>query len=162
MDIRVRYASADDLDQVNLIRREVNDLHVQGRADFFRADAWPSIEGHAADLLNAPDAGLIVAECGGQIAGFATVEYFVKPANPYMRERRYYHVEEFGVSSAFRRCGVGTALIDFMKEDARARGFDRIELDMWEFNRSALAFYEHTGFTTYRRYMELSASPDQD
>ena len=26
---------------------------------------------------------------------------------------------------------------------------------MWEFNREALAFYEATGFTTYRRYLEM-------
>ena len=34
-------------------------------------------------------------------------------------------------------------------------GFDRIELNMWEFNRDALAFYEAAGFVTYRRYLEL-------
>ena len=29
-----------------------------------------------------------------------------------------------------------------------------LELNMWEFNRDALAFYEATGFATYRRYRE--------
>ncbi|MBR6312144.1 MAG: hypothetical protein IKR51_04135 [Oscillospiraceae bacterium] len=32
---------------------------------------------------------------------------------------------------------------------------DRVELNMWEFNADALAFYESLGFETYRRYMEL-------
>jgi ribosomal protein S18 acetylase RimI-like enzyme len=35
------------------------------------------------------------------------------------------------------------------------KGFPRIELDMWSFNESALAFYEAEGFTTYRRYLEF-------
>ena len=35
------------------------------------------------------------------------------------------------------------------------RGFTRIELDLWEFNRDALKFYEAAGFSTYRRHMEL-------
>ena len=35
------------------------------------------------------------------------------------------------------------------------KGFDRVELNMWEFNSSALEFYEAMGFRTYRRYMEL-------
>jgi len=34
-------------------------------------------------------------------------------------------------------------------------GFDRIELNMWEFNEGALRFYESVGFKTYRRYMEF-------
>jgi GNAT superfamily N-acetyltransferase len=38
---------------------------------------------------------------------------------------------------------------------AKEKGFDRIELNMWEFNRDALAFYESVGFETYRRYMEI-------
>ena len=38
---------------------------------------------------------------------------------------------------------------------AKEKGFHRIELNMWEFNRGALAFYESIGFETYRRYMEI-------
>ena len=30
-----------------------------------------------------------------------------------------------------------------------------IELNMWEFNKDALAFYEAVGFSTFRRYMEM-------
>ena len=38
---------------------------------------------------------------------------------------------------------------------AREDELDRIELNMWEFNAPALAFYEAAGFETYRRYMEM-------
>ena len=41
------------------------------------------------------------------------------------------------------------------KEYAKEKGFHRIELNMWEFNKGALAFYESVGFETYRRYMEI-------
>lgn len=54
----------------------------------------------------------------------------------------------------FRRKGIVTAIIDFAKKEAKKNGFARLELDMWEFNDSALAFYESVGFTTFRRYME--------
>lgn len=35
------------------------------------------------------------------------------------------------------------------------RGCDRLELDVWSFNRGAQAFYEAMGFQEYRRHMEL-------
>ena len=34
-------------------------------------------------------------------------------------------------------------------------GFDRVELDVWEFNEAARQCYEAAGFCTYRRYMEM-------
>ena len=80
---------------------------------------------------------------------------FHKPENPYKLEDHYLDVDEFGVAEAWRRRGVGTALIEFCKAVARERGFPRLELNMWEFNQGALAFYEAAGFTTYRRYMEI-------
>ena len=53
-----------------------------------------------------------------------------------------------------RRQGIATSLINFAKEDAKKLGFERVELNMWEFNEGALAFYESVGFKTFRRYME--------
>ena len=40
------------------------------------------------------------------------------------------------------------------KADAKAKGFSRIELDVWAFN-DALAFYEAEGYTVFRRFLEL-------
>ena len=58
-------------------------------------------------------------------------------------------------SSAKTSLGSLAYVIEGAKEAARERGFDRLELNMWEFNRDALAFYEALGFETYRRYMEM-------
>ena len=46
-------------------------------------------------------------------------------------------------------------MIRFIRSWAEEQGFGRVELNMWEFNRDALAFYEAAGFRTYRRYMEI-------
>ncbi len=49
----------------------------------------------------------------------------------------------------------GANLIAFAREWAEGKGFDRVELNMWEFNADALAFCGSLCFETYRRYMEL-------
>ncbi len=51
--------------------------------------------------------------------------------------------------------GIGMEMIRFIRTYARDEGFDRLELNMWEFNQSALEFYEAAGFSTYRRYMVM-------
>ena len=71
-----------------------------------------------------------------------------------MYVRDFLDVDEFGVDKEKRRRGAAAAMIRFIRDYAREQGYKRLELNMWEFNRGALAFYETAGFVTYRRYME--------
>ena len=151
----VRFANEKDLPAVNRLRREVNDLHVEGRPETFKPGFCPELENYIHTVLADPALDLAVAEEGGEICGFAVLHELHKPENPYKLAEDYLDIDEFGVAEAWRRRGVGTALIDFCKAVAKERGFDRLELNMWEFNQGALAFYEAAGFTTYRRYMEI-------
>lgn len=152
--VTVRPALEDELPRVNELRRMVNDVHVNGRPDIFRSGFCDALAEHVYDKFDSPDSGVLVALLDGTVCGFAIVEYIHRPQSPYNLERSYYHVEEFGTDPAFRRRGVATAMVAYMRADAKARGFKKLELDMWEFNRDALAFYESVGFRTFRRYME--------
>ncbi|MBQ3423908.1 MAG: hypothetical protein IJH38_01760 [Clostridia bacterium] len=46
-------------------------------------------------------------------------------------------------------------MIGFIREYAAGKGFHRVGLCVWEFNRRALAVYDAAGFRTYKRNMEL-------
>ena len=67
----------------------------------------------------------------------------------------YLDIDEFGVDEAYRRQGTAMEMVSFIREYAKKKNIHRIELNMWEFNRDALAFYEAAGSTTFRRYMEM-------
>ncbi len=153
--IEVRPAKREELERVNELRRMVNDLHVAGRPAHFRPGFNAELQGHLYERFEADESDVLVAAVDGEVAGFATVQYVHRPESPYTLPLDFYHLEEFGVDAAFRRRGVATALVEYMKADAKTRGFTRLDLDVWAFNDSALAFYEAAGFTTYRRYMEL-------
>lgn len=72
-----------------------------------------------------------------------------------MFPREFMDVDEFCVAEKYRRQGVATEMIEFIKKYAKDKGFQKLELNMWEFNEGALKFYESVGFETYRRYMEI-------
>ena len=99
---------------------------------------------------------MIAACLDGTVCGFAIVQYIDRPASAYQCARRFYHIEEFGVDAAFRRRGVGAALLAFCKQEAARMQFPRVELDVWAFNEDAQRFYEAIGFRTYRSLMELN------
>ncbi|MDX6698133.1 MAG: hypothetical protein QOE65_1530 [Solirubrobacteraceae bacterium] len=58
-------------------------------------------------------------------------------------------LEDLYVSPAARRAGLGRALVDLAVERARERGARRIELDVTEDNRAALALYRDAGFDEF-------------
>lgn len=151
----VRFANETDLPAVNRLRMQVNELHVTGRPETFRPGFPPELADHVYTVFRDPDRDILVAEEEGEIRGFAVLHEIRRPENPFMFERHFLDVDEFGVDEAYRRRGVGRALIERAKAIARDRGFDRLELNMWEFNQGALEFYEALGFETYRRYMEI-------
>ena len=156
MTITVRSALRDELERVNELRRQVNDVHVSGRPDIFRPGFSPELSNHVYEQFESGEYEIFVAESDDGIVGFAVTTVVHKPLSPYNNARSFYRVEEFGVDEQCRRMGVASALVEFLKTDAKSKGLTRIELDMWEFNQGALAFYEAAGFTTYRRYMEMN------
>ena len=155
MNITIRKAEYNDLDQVNLLRRQVNSLHVERRPDIFRAGFCDEMRDRLFEVFSSPDYDVFVAEADKKVKGFATVEYATKPLSPYNNERRYYRIEEFGVDEGCHRQGVGTALMTYLKNDAKEKGYEKLELDVWEFNASAVEFYDAQGFSCYRRFLEV-------
>ena len=161
MQITVRHALREELPRVNGLRRQVNELHVEGRPDIFRPGFCEELRQHVVELFDHPESSaVIVALVDGVVAGFASVQYVHRPQSPYNNPQDLYHVQEFGVDAAFRRRGVATALVDFMRADARERGFARIDLDAWAFNEGALAFYRRAGFRPYRWYFEMNTEEE--
>lgn len=151
----VRFAKEEELGRVNELRRQVNDVHVAGKPDVFKPGFTDELRDHIYTIWSDPAQKIVVAERDGEIAGFAVLNHITKPENPFMYERDFLDIDEFCVDAAHRRQGVGAELIAFIREYAREQGFKRLELNMWEFNEGALAFYEAEGFATYRRYMEM-------
>ena len=73
-----------------------------------------------------------------------------------MIERDYLDIEEFCVDVSWYRKGIATEMINYIRRYAFEKNIHRIELNVWDFNENALAFYESVGFNTYRRYMEMT------
>lgn len=57
-----------------------------------------------------------------------------------------YFISALAVVPAWRRRGLGAALLDAAAQKARAGGFPRLSLHVWADNAAALAFYAKTGF----------------
>ena len=153
--MEIRFAGEDELDRVNELRRQVNELHVAGKPEVFKPGFCDDLRDYVRTIFHDPEQKIVVAAENGTVCGFAVLHHIFKPENPFMFERDFLDIDEFCVDETRRRQGVASAMVRFIKDFAKEQGFHRIELNMWEFNRDALAFYEAAGFTTFRRYMEM-------
>ena len=151
----VRFAKENELGRVNELRKQVNDIHVEGKPEVFKPGFGQELRDFVNVIWNDPEQEIVVAEDDGVICGFAVLHHINKPENPFMKERDFIDIDEFCVDKDHRRKGAASEMVSFIKKFAREKGFKRIELNMWEFNQNALAFYEAAGFKTFRRYMEM-------
>ena len=151
----VRFAEENELDRINEIRRQVNEIHVEGKPEVFKPGFDDELRDYIHVIWNDPQQEIVVADLEGVIGGYAVLCHIRKPENPFMFVRDYLDIDEFGVDRSFHRKGVASAMISFIREYAKEKGYSRLELNMWEFNHGALEFYEAAGFVTYRRYMEM-------
>lgn len=151
----IRFAKKEELEKINELRKQVNDIHVNGRPDIFKQGFNETLSNYIYEIWEDENKKIVVADYDGEICGFAVLSAIDKQENPFMKARRFLDVDEFAVDEHHRRKGIAREMISFIKEYARNQKFERLELNMWEFNEGALSFYEEVGFHTYRRYMEM-------
>ena len=154
-EVTVRFMRDGEVERVNELRKQVNDLHVAGKPDVFKPGFCDELRDYIHVIRQDPQKAVVVAEVNGKVCGFAVLNHIVRPENPFMYERDFLDIDEFAVDTDSRRQGVADAMVHFIRAWAKEKGFRRLELNMWEFNRGALAFYETEGFQTFRRYMEI-------
>ena len=86
--------------------------------------------------LQHPEVNVAVARCGQMMAGFGIASYRGGEA----------HIPLFAVDGAYRRKGVGTALIQWIEETALTAGIGVIRLEARLGNSAARAFYRALGY----------------
>ena len=151
----IRYGNKTDKESINKIRKQVNELHTNGRPDIFKKGFDDNIKNEINRFFDDENSDVIVATIDNVVCGFALVEYIMKGETTYNNSRKFYHIMEFGVDKHYRRIGVATNIMNFCKKESKKKGFTKLELNMWTFNESAEKFYESVGFKTYRKDMEL-------
>ena len=93
------------------------------------------------ELTHSPRARWLVAEEAGELAGELTIK-------PVSERRALAHVATLGltVRAAFRRRGIGRALLTEALAWAPTVGYSRVQLDVYARNTAAIALYEQLGF----------------
>ena len=128
------------------------------RQTFFETYVGTSIEPHLQgyveehftetvlrEELNTPGMTFLIAWQGDEPAGYVKLRRDRQPRG--IPETRCLQLERIYVVKAWQARGIGQALLDKVREIARAEGDKVLWLQVWQQNEQALAFYHKAGFT---------------
>ncbi len=152
MDITVRKAEKRDYGDFTRIMGQVQDMHVKWRPDIYKPnDELISME-YYMDSLSKEH--FYVAEAEGKVVGVLGI-LFRHVENPPQVTRDVLFIDTMAVDEPYRGRGVGHAFFYTVKELARKKGCDGIELQVNAKNVRAYEMYKNYGFTEKSINMEL-------
>ena len=152
----IRKGGLNDIEKVNLIRKEVNDLHVEGEPGIFKGFSFELQEYLKQFAGEDKNKSFIVCEKAGEICGYAMLEVISKEETSYKYAIKYLEIHELGVSKNNKGQGYGKQLINEIKKIAIDLDIKEIRLDAWSFNKYAIDFYKKNNYEVYREYFRLS------
>ena len=130
--VRIRPAAEADLPELVELLRQLFELEQDFEPDASKQQAGLSL------MLESPFAELLVAECGGRVAGFCGVQLQISTAmGSYAAQ-----IEDLVLHPEFRRRGIGSRLLDAAGAWAKQRGARRLQLNCDDQNLPAMRFYE--------------------
>jgi len=154
MTISVRKATTNDYTTLSELFDEIDTLHRDNLPHLFQKPRGAVREQeYYSGLIADEHVGLLVAEADRKLVGFIHAIVRDTPVFPIFVPRRYATVESIVVKSEFKHHGAGRMLMDKMQEWAIAKGATSIELNVYEFNQTAISFYERLGYQTFSQKM---------
>jgi ribosomal protein S18 acetylase RimI-like enzyme len=154
--ISIQAATEQDYATLCQLFDEVDAWHREHLPHLFQAPNGPAREqAYFAGLIADSTNGLFIAKVDGKAVGFVHAIARHSPDLPILVPRHYVIVDSLGVSSAYQHQGIGRLLMEKACAWARANGASDIELNVYEFNTGALAFYEALGYQTLSRKMSM-------
>lgn len=148
----IRLMNENDIDDVSELLRQVNLVHHLIRPDIFKKNNKYNKE-ELKELINDNNYHIFVYDDGKVIGHAFCIDKIIKDDNLLMDIKTLY-IDDICVDENNRGKGVARSLFNYVKEFAKENGYYNIELNVWEHNDSAKAFYEKMGLKPLKVTME--------
>lgn len=150
----IRKAVKEDIPEILRLLSQVLEIHADIRPDIFVHRTTKYSESELEKIISDENTPVYAAFSDGKFAGYCFCEIKEMPERDYFRPFRYVYIDDLCVDETMRGKHIGSALFEFVKNEARALGAYEITLHVWEGNNKAKVFYDRLGFTPQSYTME--------
>lgn len=143
----IKELTTNDFEIVESIIAKLHKLHVENRPDFYIENEHPINKKEYKAMINNQDKINIAYLVDYKIAGvcLATIKD---------RIEKSIYIDDIFVLEEFRHQEIATKLYKQVESIAKDICAKRIDLTVWQFNTTALKFYESLGMETQRKILE--------
>ncbi len=150
----IRKATHNDIPRILELLSQVNDVHADGRPDFFIKGKRKYNEEDLLKIINDDTTPVFVYEKNDDIKGYAfCVIQDLSRCDNLCPDKSLY-IDDICVDENYRRHGVGKKLYEHVVQFAKEERCFNITLNVWAKNPGAQAFYESMGMTVQKVCME--------
>lgn len=146
MSAGLRIEPTTDARVIARLNGTIQEHHRRLYPETFKPHAEEEVEAFVAKQLQDTTWHCLIARHGDQEAGYVLFYLRDYQENPFRRAYRGVHIDQISVLPAFKRKGIGKALMAEVEAFARREGVSQLELTYWERNDEARTFYEELGF----------------
>ena len=149
----IRIAKLEDYEVIEALAKDVQKMHIKWRPDIYTLESNMIPKEFFKPIVD--NKTMYVAEEDNKVKGF--IMYTEKEYNIDNQVQRItYAIDAIAVDKQYRGQGIGTKLIDKIKEIAKDNNVDAIELQVNAKNIAAKAMYEKYGFSDKSINMEIN------
>jgi diamine N-acetyltransferase len=155
MDIIIRTATEKDYSVLAKLFDELNHMHSKALPHIFvKPSKTPQYLAYIRGIIKNKEAILFVAQSGEEMIGFIQASVRQPPDHPVWVKRQYAYINDICIVNEYRRTSVGKKLMEAVEKWAIDSGLSQIELNVWDFNKSAMSFFDSTGYKPLHHIME--------
>ena len=157
-NITIRRACHNDIPDIMRLLIYIAQLHHNGRPDIFKEEGSSKYTPDDLTKILSDDNTpvFVAADENDNVYGYAFCIVKNTVDNILLCDRKVLYLDDLCVDTKARGQGIGKMLLEKVKSHGRDIRANAIELNVWNFNKSAVSFYEHYGFGVLKSTMELN------
>ncbi|MEN2467508.1 GNAT family N-acetyltransferase [Ornithinibacillus sp. JPR2-1] len=155
MNINIRDAYEDDIQDIIYLRRQLDDFHAEMRPDVFISSNLYDEEDIKSYLETKKSRVIIIENPTNEIIGYAVLNTERVEKNTIFNNRTFIYVNEISIREDLRGQGLGKLVLKWIVEYAKTMNVEAVELDVYECNEVAVNLYKSIGMKNRTNRMEL-------
>jgi len=160
--VEFRSAALEDFKGLAQFKRDIHVMHLEHVRDVFRDVQEPLALEELQGIIAGKDGrGAYVLLDNGRLAGYAFTKVIESRSHPLIIDQKVLFIEDMYIGRELRRKGYGRQLMNGLKQIATNSECGSILLDVWEWNKGAIAFYEALGLQSTTIRMKLRVQPQR-
>jgi len=148
--------SSADAELLASLNKDIQNQHHHMRPELFKPHNYDEILGAFKTMLTDGKMRAYVAYEDKVAIGYVLFYVNERRESPFTYALRTVYIDQIFVNDRARKGGIGSALVEKVKDFARENEIKVLQLDHWTDNVLGRRFFGQAGFTYYNERMELN------